>query len=250
MSGQCSHLSINRVKQTPSEQLEYVTTDHQFTYLLLSTKRLAHYKHATIHRRSLLLLFFFNCQSPTTLLPLTSAIFESRRCQRRLAERREITRGCCCCWPVVAFRSARLGDCVALGFRWHLHHISHWMIDSRLTTRMISGFRHLPYEEDRLAEFGLSTLQLAEWGDVFKALNSFENVQLYTVSEINVPPLACYKFDTCEWILIFFGRNVTDKVSNQKKTFNYTTSINFCFCTTQPGKTKKRENCNFLQMLY
>jgi len=36
------------------------------------------------------------------------------------------------------------------------------------------------------------------------------------------PPSACYNFDTCERILIFFGRNVTDKVSNQK-TLYYTT---------------------------
>ena len=33
----------------------------------------------------------------------------------------------------------------------------------------------------------------------------------------NVPPLACYNFDAHEWILILFGRNVTDKVGNQKK---------------------------------
>jgi len=39
---------------------------------------------------------------------------------------------------------------------------------------------------------------------------------LYTVSQRNVPPLACYDFDTHEWILIFFGRNVTAKVGNQK----------------------------------
>jgi len=32
----------------------------------------------------------------------------------------------------------------------------------------------------------------------------------------NVPPLACYNFDAHECILIFFGVNVTDKVSNQK----------------------------------
>jgi len=32
----------------------------------------------------------------------------------------------------------------------------------------------------------------------------------------NVPPLACYNFDAHEWILIFFGTNVTDKVGNQK----------------------------------
>jgi len=31
----------------------------------------------------------------------------------------------------------------------------------------------------------------------------------------NVPPLACYDFGAHEWILIFFGRNVTDKIGNQ-----------------------------------
>jgi len=41
---------------------------------------------------------------------------------------------------------------------------------------------------------------------------------LYTVSQ-KVPPLACYNFDTREWILIFFGRNVTDKVGNQKRLY-------------------------------
>jgi len=35
----------------------------------------------------------------------------------------------------------------------------------------------------------------------------------------------CYNFDAHEWILIFFGRNVTDKVGNQK-TFYYATSNN------------------------
>ena len=34
---------------------------------------------------------------------------------------------------------------------------------------------------------------------------------LHHVSKKNVPPLACYNFDTPEWILIFFGRNVTNK---------------------------------------
>jgi len=47
----------------------------------------------------------------------------------------------------------------------------------------------------------------------------------------NVPPLASYNFDTCERILIFFGRHVTDKVSNQK-TLYYATSNNLFFCTT------------------
>ena len=39
----------------------------------------------------------------------------------------------------------------------------------------------------------------------------------------NVSPLACYNFDAHEWILIFFGRNVTDKVGNQT-TLYYATS--------------------------
>jgi len=47
----------------------------------------------------------------------------------------------------------------------------------------------------------------------------------------NVPPLACYNFVAHKWILIYFGRNVTDKVGNQK-TLYYATSNNLCFCTT------------------
>jgi len=31
----------------------------------------------------------------------------------------------------------------------------------------------------------------------------------------NVPPMTCYNFETHKQILIFFGRNVTDKVGNQ-----------------------------------
>jgi len=53
----------------------------------------------------------------------------------------------------------------------------------------------------------------------------------WSMSQKNVPPLACYNFDTHEWILIFFGRNVMDKVGNQK-TLYYATSNNLCFCTT------------------
>jgi len=58
--------------------------------------------------------------------------------------------------------------------------------------------------------------------------------------EKNVPPVACYNFDAHEWILIFFGRNVTDKVGNQT-TLYYATSNNLCFCTI-PGKMRKHEN--------
>ena len=61
----------------------------------------------------------------------------------------------------------------------------------------------------------------------------------YTLCLKNVPPLVCYNFDTRECILIFFGRNVTDKVSNQKALY-CATSNNVCFCTTlQNGETRK-----------
>jgi len=43
--------------------------------------------------------------------------------------------------------------------------------------------------------------------------------------------LACYNFGAHEWILIFFGTSVTDKVGNQT-TLYYATSNNLCFCTT------------------
>ena len=63
----------------------------------------------------------------------------------------------------------------------------------------------------------------------------------YTVSQKNVPPLACYNFDAHEWIMMFFGRNVTDKVGNQK-TLYYATSNNLCFCTTwQNAETRKSQ---------
>jgi len=55
----------------------------------------------------------------------------------------------------------------------------------------------------------------------------------------NVPPLACYNFDAHEWILIFFGKNVTDELGNQK-TLYCATSNNLCFCTTwQNAETRK-----------
>jgi len=51
--------------------------------------------------------------------------------------------------------------------------------------------------------------------------------------------MACYNFDTHEWILTFFDRNLIDEVGNQK-TLYYATSNNLCFCTTwQNGKTRK-----------
>jgi len=62
---------------------------------------------------------------------------------------------------------------------------------------------------------------------------------IHRVSKKNVPPLACYNYDAYEWILILFGRNVTDKVGNQK-TLYYVTPNNLCFCTTcQNVETRK-----------
>ena len=49
-------------------------------------------------------------------------------------------------------------------------------------------------------------------------------------------------FDTRERILIFFGRNVTNKVSSQN-TLYYATSNNLCFCTV--WQNGKNENCVF-----
>jgi len=58
------------------------------------------------------------------------------------------------------------------------------------------------------------------------------------VSEKNVPPLACYNFDTREWILIFFDRNATDKVRNQK-TFTMPPQITCAFALSgRTGNTK------------
>ena len=62
---------------------------------------------------------------------------------------------------------------------------------------------------------------------------------IYSVSQKNVPPLACYNFDAHEWILIFFGSNVTDKVGNQKMLY-YATSITCASALL--GKKRKHEN--------
>jgi len=43
-----------------------------------------------------------------------------------------------------------------------------------------------------------------------------KNHTLYTASRKNVPPLVRCNLDTREHILIFFGKNVTHKLSNQK----------------------------------
>jgi len=72
-----------------------------------------------------------------------------------------------------------------------------------------------------------------------KALYKYYSFPSFPFLSKSIPPLACYNFDTYEWILIFFVRNVTDKVSNQNM-FYCVTSNNICFCTTwQNGETRK-----------
>jgi len=72
------------------------------------------------------------------------------------------------------------------------------------------------------------------------SVNSTGRNCMYTVSQKNVPPMACYNFDTYEQILIFFGRNVIDKVGNQKMLQYNATSNNLCFRTTwQTVETRK-----------
>jgi len=46
--------------------------------------------------------------------------------------------------------------------------------------------------------------------------------------------LACYNFDTRERILVFLGRNVTDKVNNQKR---FTMPPEITCASALPGKT-------------
>jgi len=64
-------------------------------------------------------------------------------------------------------------------------------------------------------------------------------LHVYCVSRNEVPSLTCYNFDICERILTIFGRNVTDKVSNQK-TLHTPPQIT---CTSAlPGKIGKHKN--------
>ena len=63
----------------------------------------------------------------------------------------------------------------------------------------------------------------------------------YTVSQKDVPPLACYNFDAHEWTLIFFGRNVTDKVGIQKTLYSTMPPQIYC-ASALPDKTQKHEN--------
>jgi len=64
---------------------------------------------------------------------------------------------------------------------------------------------------------------------LIKSKSNISYIILHRVSK-NVQ-LTCYNFDADEWIFILFGRNVTNKVGNQK-TLYCATLNNLCFCTT------------------
>jgi len=59
------------------------------------------------------------------------------------------------------------------------------------------------------------------------------------------PNFVCYNFDAHKWILIFFGRNVTGNVGNQKMLY-YAISNNLCFYTT--WQNAKHENQSHISL--
>jgi len=58
----------------------------------------------------------------------------------------------------------------------------------------------------------------------------------------NVSPLVCYNFDTCQPMLMTFGRNITEKVEYQTVDFF---SLHLTNVSVLPGKTWKGENRMF-----
>ena len=80
-----------------------------------------------------------------------------------------------------------------------------------------------------------------EWQNFIYAIigRHSNGVRMYTVSQKNVPPMVCYNFDIRECILIFFGGNVTDKVSSQN---TFTMPPQMTCASALPGKRGKHEN--------
>jgi len=75
-------------------------------------------------------------------------------------------------------------------------------------------------------------------------IEPFETVVPYALGDVHrvsktVPPSACHNFDTCERILIFFRRYVTDKVSNQYALYYATSNTQITCASALPGKTGK-----------
>jgi len=104
-----------------------------------------------------------------------------------------------------------------------------------LTSHSASEHSHFAFLRHRRADLWTHVVRACVLSTftryVARTLRDFYTSVKYTPCLKNVPPLACYNFDTHEWILTFFGRNVTDKVGNQKTLYN-ATSNNLCFCIT------------------
>jgi len=96
---------------------------------------------------------------------------------------------------------------------------------------------HAPYDVTRAYRGG------ANFFHIFQIPDPDFLFTIHRVSK-NVPPLACCNFDTCEQILIFFGRNFTDKVSNQTH-FTMPHQIN---CAS--ALHRKTRKLHFPRMLY
>ena len=102
------------------------------------------------------------------------------------------------------------------------------------------------YREDRilvLFRYHLISEFVQFWcsfGYDHKAHHNIRIKFLYTMSQktSHLWALACYNFDTRKRILIFFGRNVTDKVSNQKR---FTMPPQITCASALPGKTEKKK---------
>jgi len=68
----------------------------------------------------------------------------------------------------------------------------------------------------------------------------------HVLHRLSKTSLACYNFDTCELTdFDIFGRNVTDKVSNQNRPTLYYMPRQITCASALPGKTGKHEYCIF-----
>ena len=115
-------------------------------------------------------------------------------------------------------------------------------------TEIRRGIKKMIEEEDRKKPQGKNIMSAsATQGGHKYALKWRYWENIYTVVSKNVPLLDSYNFETWERILIFFGRNVTDKVSNQRR---ITMPPQITCASAVPGKMEKHENRIFTQMLY
>jgi len=97
--------------------------------------------------------------------------------------------------------------------------------------RVVAFMDHIRVFQDQVEKLKALHVDSAEYS-CLKAIVLFSSGQIahpftalvtvYTPCLKNVPPLACYNFVAHEWILTFFGINVTDKVINQKTLYDAT----------------------------